>query len=29
MKFAKITIDKYKSIKHLELEPSPGLNAFI
>jgi len=29
MKFTKITIDNYKSIKHLEFEPSPGLNAFI
>ncbi len=29
MKINKITIDNYKSIKHLEFEPSPGLNAFI
>jgi predicted ATP-dependent endonuclease of OLD family len=29
MKISKITIDNYKSIKHLEFEPSDGLNAFI
>lgn len=29
MKITKITIDNYKSIKHLEFEPDPGLNAFI
>lgn len=29
MKITKITIDNYKSIKHLEFEPSKGLNAFI
>jgi len=29
MKITKITIDNYKSIKHLEFEPSTGLNAFI
>lgn len=29
MKIEKITIENYKSIKHLELEPNPGLNAFI
>ena len=29
MKITKITIDNYKSIKHLEFEPSQGLNAFI
>lgn len=29
MKFTKITINNYKSIKHLEFETSPGLNAFI
>lgn len=29
MKISKIIIDNYKSIKHLEFEPSQGLNAFI
>ena len=29
MKIIRITIDNYKSIKHLEFEPSQGLNAFI
>lgn len=29
MKITKITIDNYKSIKHLEFEPDPCLNAFI
>ena len=29
MKITKITIDNYKSVKHLEFEPSSGLNAFI
>lgn len=29
MKITKITIDNYKSIKHLEFEPDSGLNAFI
>lgn len=29
MKLIKVTIDNYKSIKHLEIEPSCGLNAFI
>lgn len=29
MKITRITIDNYKSIKHLEFEPSQGLDAFI
>ncbi|MDD5489294.1 MAG: AAA family ATPase [Candidatus Moranbacteria bacterium] len=29
MKIEKITVENYKSIKHLEIEPNPGLNAFI
>ncbi len=29
MKITKITISNYKSIKHLEFELLPGLNAFV
>lgn len=29
MKIEKITVENYKSIRHLEIEPNPGLNAFI